>query len=187
MKIYTKTGDSGETSLFGGTRIKKTDERIQAHGHIDELNAQLGLAIATVGSHPQLESVKEILRPIQHQLFVLGSHLATPYTNGNTPDSLPTFEEGFVEQLEQLIDALEESLTTLKTFILPGGHPAAAQLHLARTVCRRAERAVVALAHNQEILPAIMRYLNRLSDLLFVLARSVNAKTGNPETEWVAE
>lgn len=184
MKIYTKTGDSGETSLFGGKRIPKTHIRIQAHGHIDELNAQLGVVIAQVADLPALQSIREIVEPIQHQLFVLGSHLATPYTPPDIPVALPPFAEDYVAQLEVMIDLLDESLPPLKNFILPGGHTVAAQLHVARTVCRRAERAVVELAESEAVLPVLVQYLNRLSDLLFTAARAVNQTTNHPDIPW---
>ncbi|PJA92743.1 MAG: ATP:cob(I)alamin adenosyltransferase, partial [Candidatus Kerfeldbacteria bacterium CG_4_9_14_3_um_filter_45_8] len=151
------------------------------------LNAQIGVVIAEARKNPDLESIHEFLEPIQHQLFVLGSHLATPYSPPNAPETLPPFPYDFVEELEQIIDLLDESLPKLTTFILPGGHPAAAQLHVARTVCRRAERAVVALSKNEEILETILQYLNRLSDLLFTAARAANQTTSHPDVPWKSQ
>lgn len=180
MKIYTKTGDRGETSLFGGERVAKDALRIEAYGTVDELNSLLGVARSF---KPGIE-VETILDKIQNDLFVLGADLATPpsATNANTP----RVELRHGEELEPIIDSLESKLRPLKAFILPGGPPAGAHLHLARTVCRRAERLVVKLSRAEGTVGASVVYLNRLSDLLFVLARYANHLDGADETEWHA-
>lgn len=183
MKIYTKTGDGGETGLFGGGRIPKDSLRVAAYGEVDELNAALGLARAL---EPQ-EFADALLQRIQRDLFTIGAELATP-----DPDKLhkalsrtsAAIGESDIAALEDAIDGHQSRLEPLKNFILPGGAPKAAVLHLARTVCRRAERAVVALSRHEQISPAILRYLNRLSDLLFVLARAANAHAGRPDVKW---
>jgi cob(I)alamin adenosyltransferase len=177
MKIYTKTGDAGETGLWGGQRVPKDSARVQAYGTVDECNAAIGVARAS-GMEAGLDA---ILARIQDQLFVVGADLATPGAAANIP-RVGSEEIAF---LERSIDALEEQLEPLKQFILPGGTPAAAQLHLARTICRRAERWVVALSREA---PApneqVGVYLNRLSDCLFVLARAANARAGVADTPW---
>ncbi len=178
MKIYTKTGDGGETGLFGGRRVPKDHLRIEAYGTVDELNALLGQARAANGQ----KEVDELLALLQHHLFVLGADLATP--RQGTKASVPRLREEDILQLESRIDAMEETLAPLTSFILPGGTPLAASLHVARTVCRRAERHAVALAHVEDIGPQAIPYLNRLSDLLFVLARFVNHISGTPEVKW---
>jgi cob(I)alamin adenosyltransferase len=176
MKIYTKTGDAGETGLWGGLRVAKDAARVQAYGTVDECNAAIGVARAA-----SLDSgLDAILAHIQDQLFVVGADLATPGEAATIP-RISAEEIGF---LEQTIDALEEQLPALKQFILPGGAPAAAQLHLARTICRRAERWVVGLAREEQIGPQLGVYLNRLSDCLFVLARAANARAGLPDVPW---
>lgn len=177
MKIYTKTGDAGQTSLFGGQRLSKDDLRIEAYGTVDELNACLGL----LRDHLTDASVRETLWVIQNRLFTIGAHLATaPGKTGVGPD----LEEADVELLEQGIDSMEAQLPPLRNFILPGGHPAVSFCHLARTVCRRAERRVVSLA-NQETVPEILiRYLNRLSDYLFVLGRAAAQQMQVDEVVW---
>lgn len=178
MKIYTKKGDSGETSLFGGQRVSKTSKRIGAYGTVDELNSVLGLASA----YEINPKTKKLLDKIQVQLFVLGADLATPISKKNTIDRIGNEEINF---LENAIDELEESLEPLISFILPGGSPAGATLHIARTVCRRAERLTVDCASSEEISEASIKYLNRLSDFLFVLARFENLKSGKEETKWL--
>ena len=178
MKIYTKTGDGGETSLFGGTRVSKDDARIEAYGCVDELNSCLG-SVRSVQPSGELEG---ILLEVQNDLFVLGADLATPHGKPNA--SVPRVGVSDADRLEHHIDRLEESLEPLKTFILPGGGPVAAQLHQARTVCRRAERLVVKLSKNQSIGDAPLIYLNRLSDLLFVMARFANLQARTPEIPW---
>ena len=174
MKIYTRTGDAGETSLFGGARVRKDDARIDAYGTIDELNSFLGLVRAGWPS-----SLDGQLHTIQADLFDIGAHLASPGTSRfEGPDPAR------VTSLEQSIDAMESDLAPLKVFILPGGTAAAAQLHVARTVCRRAERLVVALGDDDPATIASIRYLNRLSDFLFVAARFANHQQGVADVPW---
>lgn len=181
MKLYTKTGDAGETSLFGGKRVPKTSPRIHAYGTIDELNAVIGVVIA----YGVESKENQVLVKIQGELMVIASHLATPYNPvEGAPHTLPTFEEQWLTDMEHTIDNLDSELPMLKNFILPGGSPQGAQLHVARTVCRRAERAVIALTNSEEIDLQVLRYLNRLSDLLFVLARYVNHSAGSTEQSW---
>jgi len=182
LKIYTKTGDDGETGLFGGGRIPKDSLRVAAYGEVDEVNAVLGLARAL---DPQ-EFADPLLQSIQRDLFTIGAELAAP-----DPDKVQkalsrrvAIAESDTTALEDAIDIHESRLEPLKNFILPGGAPKAATLHLARTVCRRAERAVVALSRHEQVSPAVLRYLNRLSDLLFVLARAANAHAGRPDVKW---
>jgi cob(I)alamin adenosyltransferase len=179
MKIYTKTGDRGETGLFGGPRVKKDAPRIEAYGTVDELNSVLGI-VRTTGLD---SSIDELIRRIQNELFDLGAQLATP-----DPAAHNTFLVGSAQiaALEAAIDLHEQGLEPLKTFILPGGTPAAAYLHLARTVCRRAERRAVTLAGQatEPVSPQVVVYLNRLSDLLFVLARAVNRAAGEDDVPW---
>jgi len=174
VKIYTKRGDGGDTSLFGGEQVRKSEPRVGAYGDVDELNAVLGLAHAHVHSWAQL---RERIESIQRVLFGIGGELATP---GDKARLRGLVEDADVEALEGSIDGMEEELPELKSFILPGGGAAGASLHLARTVCRRAERSVVALGARDDIL----RYLNRLSDWLFVAARYVNLRERHPETPW---
>lgn len=183
MKIYTKTGDAGETSLFGGGRVPKDDPRVRAYGDVDELNAVLGFAAALEPHDFELTA----LQTVQRDLFSIGADLATPdpvklekiLARSGAPISATE-----VGAIEELIDTHEAKLPALKNFILPGGTPKAAAFHLARTTCRRAERSVVALSRDQRINPAIIHYLNRLSDLLFVLARSLNSQAGRPDITW---
>lgn len=177
MRIYTRTGDQGETGLFGGPRVRKDVPRIEAYGTVDELNAVLGLSRAA-GPPPEIDAV--LLR-VQHELFVLGAELASPQAGRA---AIPTTEPGHVAALEADIDRFEAALAPLKEFILPAGSPAAAHLHVARTVCRRAERRVVALAAAEPISPTVLQYLNRLSDLLFVLARAANQAAGQADVPW---
>lgn len=185
MKIYTKTGDAGETGLFGGTRVPKHSPRLNAYGTIDELNAALGCAVSLARSQDALSEIANMLENIQHTLFCIGSHLSTPYDSvEEIPTSLPPFKPEAVTQLEHQIDSLQAALPELTQFILPGGHPAAASIHLARTICRRAERNVIELQQTNFVLPQIIMYLNRLSDFLFVAARTANYLTHTPETPW---
>jgi len=178
MKIYTRTGDSGETSLFDGTRVKKDDARVDAYGEVDELNAWLGLARAA-GLDLALDD--EIVR-LQRDLFALGAQLADPADKIAARVTKAALGDDDVTRLEDAIDRLESEVPPLRRFILAGGTPAGATLHLARTVCRRAERRIVAL--EPPVDPVLVRYVNRLSDLLFVLARVVNHRGGVAETEW---
>jgi cob(I)alamin adenosyltransferase len=179
VKIYTKTGDRGETSLFAGGRVRKDSPRVEAYGTVDELNACLGMICAQL---PDGE-VLECLRHIQIELFDLGADLATPVTAVTRKD-IPRAREEQTLRLEEWIDRYEEELPPLTRFILPSGSLAGATLHFARTVCRRAERQVVALEQMEQVNPELIRYLNRLSDLLFVLARLVNQQAQMPETTW---
>ena len=177
-RIYTRTGDAGETSLFDGTRVSKADGRVDAYGDVDELNAWLGLARAA-GLDADLDP---LLVRIQQDLFALGAQLADPRDRIAERVRKAALGESDVERLEQLIDRLESELPPLRRFILAGGVPAAAALHVARTVCRRAERRMVSLTPVPDAV--LIKYVNRLSDLLFVLARAVNHRAGAPETEW---
>lgn len=182
MKIYTKKGDDGTTGLFGGTRVSKESPRVRAFGAVDELNAHIGVVRAQLNNaHAQLNIY---LEPIQHELFVVGSHLSTPYTINEIPNTLPTFPEHATTRIESQIDTMDAQLPELRAFILPGGTQAAAHLHVARTVCRRAERAVAGLAQTEEVLPEILQYLNRLSDFLFVAARFANAIEHRADQPW---
>jgi cob(I)alamin adenosyltransferase len=181
MRIYTKTGDSGETSLFGGGRVRKDHPRTAAYGDVDELNSAIGLARATA----PVELFDDLLQAVQRDLFSIGGRLATP-----RPEKVAkTMEKAVLpperaESLERVMDAAEEELPPLQAFVLPGGTPKAAVLHLARTICRRAERSVVRLAGEDDVPPEIMIYLNRLSDLLFTLARLANHRAGSPDITW---
>ncbi|MFV9507348.1 MAG: cob(I)yrinic acid a,c-diamide adenosyltransferase [Oscillochloridaceae bacterium umkhey_bin13] len=178
MKIYTRTGDAGETGLFGGQRVTKDALRVQAYGTVDECNATLGVARAA-GLEAGLDA---LLAQIQNQLFVVGADLATP----DESPHIPRIGAEEVAWLEATIDELEAELAPLRQFILPGGTPGAAQLHLARTVCRRAERWVVSLRQEETLNPQVLTYLNRLSDLLFVAARVANARANTPDVPWVS-
>jgi cob(I)alamin adenosyltransferase len=178
MKIYTKTGDQGDTSLFGGQRVPKDALRIEAYGTVDELNSVIGIVLA---DGPE-KDIARVLTQVQNQLFALGADLATP--RSVTKKNVKRFEARDSVPLEKHIDAIQLRLTSLRSFILPGGTPVAARLHFARTVCRRAERIVVRLSRNEDIGEGMTMYLNRLSDLLFVLARYANTSGGIPEVKW---
>lgn len=180
MKIYTRTGDTGETSLFGGGRVSKSSERIDAYGTVDELNSCIGLARAQGLS----EKTDQICQKIQNRLFKLGADLATPITAKASVERIQSEE---INWMEETIDKLDKMLPPLKFFILPGGSPGGAALHLARTICRRAERIVIAGKEQEQFSPDIIRFLNRLSDLLFVLARYENNQSGKNETRWKAD
>jgi cob(I)alamin adenosyltransferase len=181
MKIYTKMGDAGETGLFGGDRVPKDHPRVVTYGDVDELNAAIGLARAL---EPR-DFEEALLQTAQRDLFTIGAELATP-----DPARLlkalggPGLADSAVTHLEEAIDRLEPALAALKNFILPGGAPKGAALHVARTVCRRAERSVVRLGRETPVSPVIVRYLNRLSDLLFVLARAANRRAGADDIPW---
>jgi len=181
MKIYTKTGDKGDTSLLGGKRVAKSSLRIEAYGTVDELNSHLGFARALV---PPKEIDEELLR-LQTELFILGADLSTPLSV--TASHITRIDETNVTRLETVIDRIEEQIQPLKNFILPSGALVAAQLHIARTVCRRAERTVDALGRKEPLGASPLMYLNRLADLLFVLARYVNHLVGIEETPWMGE
>ena len=180
-KIYTKTGDRGDTGLFGGGRVGKDHPRVEAYGDVDELNAAIGLA-RSIELMPRID---EVLVPVQRDLFGLGALLATPDLDKMHQQlAKARIDEARIAQLEHAIDDGDRELEPLRAFILPGGTPKSAALHVARTVCRRAERRVVHLQHEVEIPPIVVVYLNRLSDLLFTLARLANARAGAGEVTW---
>ena len=177
MKIYTKGGDKGYTSLFGGKKISKSDIQIEAYGTVDELNSQLGLLL----SYIEEEDLLSFIKPIQSFLFDIGSHLAS---DGSMPEYLPELQEDRIKALEEKIDAFTETLEPLKSFIMPGGNTRIAQAHVCRTVCRRAERRVIALSSDWTIHPMIIPYLNRLSDFFFVLSRYLAKLDNIDEVRW---
>ena len=178
MKIYTKFGDSGETALYGGTRVGKDTPRIEAIGTVDELNAYIGYAQTFIND----ADISDLMAQIQNHLFAVGADLATPATHTKATEfRIPA---DFTTVMETEIDTLSEELPPLTNFILPGGCAAGAILHIARVVCRRSERCVVHLAHETDVNPEIIRSLNRLSDLLFVIARTVNFRAQAPEPIW---
>lgn len=177
MKIYTRTGDKGKTSLIGGKRVSKTHQRLEAYGTIDELNAHIGLLLAQL---PADESERTTLLQVQNILFVVGAQLATP---PEVTGTLAVSAE-MLSTLEEAIDRIEAALPSLKAFVLPGGTQAASQCHVCRTVCRRAERRVLALASRATIPSELTSYLNRLSDYLFVLPRKINNEQGMQEIFW---
>jgi cob(I)alamin adenosyltransferase len=179
MKIYTKTGDDGTTGLIGGDRVRKYDPRIDCYGTVDELNAGIGWAAVPADGPLVL-----ILREVQNDLFVIGSHLATPAESRHAA-GLPPLDDGMIQRLEMQIDSAEAALPPLREFILPGGAETAARLHLARTVCRRAERLLVRFAADRPVPAIILTYVNRLSDWLFVQARAANARAGVRDVPWV--
>jgi len=179
MRIYTKTGDAGETGLFDGTRVSKADPRVEAYGDVDELNAWLGVARAQ-GVAPD---IGDSLVQIQRDLFAMGALLADPRHRIAARVEKATLGDHDIARLERTIDNLEVTLPAIRRFILAGGSPAGAMLHLARTVCRRAERRVVSLGPDA-VDPVVVKYLNRLSDLLFVMARAANSRAGLNEIEW---
>lgn len=181
-RIYTKRGDTGETSLAGGQRLPKDAPRIDAYGTVDELSAVVGLAWVSSEESPKLAALAVILRRVQHELFNLGSILATLPADVHPKQARVTAADS--EQLEREIDAMNADLTPLRSFVLPGGTRINAELHLARTVCRRAERLLVSVAREEEIPAEAIRYLNRLSDALFVWSRWVNHALGVPEVLW---
>jgi len=187
-RIYTKTGDSGDTRLVGGQKVRKDSPRIEAYGTVDELSAVLGIArtlLEATGAPPGAQALAAVLRRLQNELFNLGSDLAT------RPEDLhpgqPVIREEHVVALEQEIDAWNDSLPALKSFVLPGGGLVGAHLHLARTVCRRAERAVVRAAEEESVRPEALRYLNRLSDAIFVMSRHAARLYGEDEPLWAPE
>ena len=181
MKIYTRTGDGGDTSLFGGVRVSKADARVDAYGEVDELNAWIGWVRASAPI-PSLADIDAALTLIQRELFALGAQLADPGEKIAARVAKAEVTAAQVTRLEETIDQLEAELRPLTAFILAGGSPAGAALHVARTVCRRAERRIVALEPAPD--PILVQYVNRLSDLLFVMARAVNHRAGRSETEW---
>ncbi|MDB2614368.1 cob(I)yrinic acid a,c-diamide adenosyltransferase [Chlamydiales bacterium] len=185
MKIYTKTGDKGTTTLYSGKKVSKYHAAIEAVGTIDECSSFLGLALSQLSLEQPLDKVRDQLIFIQNALFDLGAHVATPL-NQATDDKIEKtrFNDGATKSLEKWIDKMEKKLTPLKTFILPGGDPAGATIHVARSVCRRAERLLVPLLEAKEIYPEAFIYINRLSDYLFVCARYVNCITYSTEVTW---
>jgi cob(I)alamin adenosyltransferase len=180
VKIYTKTGDDGTTGLIGGLRVAKNDPSIETYGTVDELNAVVGWASVVAE-----KSFHAMLRDVQSELFTIGSHLATPEGESRAA-ALPALSESWIARLESQIDSVEATLPALRNFILPGGTELAARLHLARTVCRRVERSLVSLASSREVNPIILRYINRLSDWLFVQARLANHAAGVSDVAWVS-
>ena len=181
MKIYTKTGDQGDTGLFGGGRVQKDDPRVEAYGDVDELNAVIGLARAI----EPLPRIDEVLVPMQRDLFSIGALLATPDLDKmHRHLEKANIDDRRIAELERSIDDCDRDLEPLKAFIIPGGSKKGATLHVARTVCRRAERRVVTLQRDVEIPQIVVVYLNRLSDLLFTLARLANVLTGAGEVTW---
>ena len=183
MKIYTKTGDDGTTGLLGGSRVRKCDARIDCYGTVDELNAAIGLALVAVQSTPELADLVEHLRLVQYDLFNVGSHLATP-DESPYKANLPALDETMITRLEMQIDAAETELPPLRNFILPGGTEPSARLHLARTICRRAERLLVDFSLDRPVPGVVLTYLNRLSDWLFVQARLCNHRVGVADVPW---
>ncbi len=181
MKIYTKTGDGGDTALFGGGRVGKEDIRVEAYGQVDELNACLGLARAE-----GVASLDTLLQTLQDQLFTVGSVLATP-AGSKAQKVIPKVKAEWVTDMEHAIDGFDAQLAPLTSFILPGGCKAACALHLARTVCRRAERRTVPLLREDKIGAEVVVYLNRLSDLLFTMARFANFSCGVKDVPWQSE
>lgn len=183
MKIYTKTGDTGKTSLFTGERVLKSSQRVQAYGAVDELNSWFGLLCSTVAEKDLLS----LFNQVQNELFDLGADLATPVQKAKNKrqKEVPRVSEKQIKQLEKWIDQYQESLSPLKNFILPGGAVQAAYIHITRGVCRRAEREVVRLMEKEDIEKNVLIYLNRLSDLLFVLARVVNHRSNIQEPVWL--
>lgn len=181
LRIYTRAGDDGGTGLFGGGRVSKDDPRVEAYGDVDELNAAIGMAIAVSSD----ERIDAVLGPVQSDLLSIGALLATP-DHAKMRDQLgkARLDDARIGELEHEIDRCDEGLPSLRSFVLPGGSTKAAALHVARTVCRRAERRVVSLDRSAGLPPVIRIYLNRLSDLLFMLARLANARAGSGETTW---
>ena len=178
MKIYTKTGDKGTTALFGGKRVSKADLRIETYGTVDELNSYIGL----VRDQPVNQNRKGILVEVQDRLFTIGSILATE--PGNTKVKIPSLSTDDITLLEREIDAMDASLPVMKSFVLPGGHQSVSFCHVARTVCRRAERLVIALDAQEKIDALVIQYLNRLSDYLFMLSRKMSAELNAEEIPW---
>lgn len=187
-KVYTRHGDDGRTVLFDGTRVRKDDKRVESYGTVDELNAAIGVALAAIGEWPDDEpwaTFVERLTQIQGELFCVGAELATP-PNSKKLANVPPITPDQVAQLEAWIDEADAETPPLREFILPGGDAAAAQLHVCRAVCRRAERTVVTLASAAPLSPLLVVYLNRLGDLLFAWSRLANHLAGTPETTWAS-
>ena len=182
VKIYTRSGDAGETGLFGGPRVSKDDLRVEAYGSVDEANAALGEARARAHASADGE-LESLLAAAQDRLFTVGAELATP-PNARARQVLPAIEPAWTKELEDAIDRLDAGLPPLRQFVLPGGPPLASALHLARAVCRRAERRVIALHRREPVSPLALAFLNRLSDFLFVAARAANHRAGVAEIPW---
>jgi cob(I)alamin adenosyltransferase len=180
LKIYTKSGDSGHTGLIGGARVRKDDPRVAAYGDVDELNALLGVVLAYSAD----KQLNRLLQRVQRDLFALGAQLADPRARIGTRKAKAALEPTLVRNLEKAIDAREAKMEPLRAFILPGGSALGSFLHLARAVCRRAERSIVTLTREEPMDPVILVYMNRLSDLLFVLARYENFRNGYTEQQW---
>ncbi len=179
MRIYTKTGDQGDTGLFGGGRVGKDDPRVDSYGEVDELNAALGLA----RGQKLPGDLDELAKRLQDELFTVGADLATP-KNTKASAYIPKVQPSWIEDMERAIDRFDDELQPLTAFILPGGSLPAGALHLCRTICRRAERRVVPLVRSGEVEPVVVVYLNRLSDLLFTMARVANARLSVPDVPW---
>jgi cob(I)alamin adenosyltransferase len=188
VKIYTKTGDKGETGLIGGKRISKSDQRIIAYGSIDELNSNIGLIVSvlTKKNRYMFLDLIDLLVKVQNDLFIIGSDLAdpTPFLEGKDKDHTPRAMENMASYLERIIDKFESELSPIKFFILPGGSIESSLIHISRSITRRAETTVTALSKSQTVNPAILIYLNRLSDVLFVAARLVNKRVGTEDVPW---
>jgi cob(I)alamin adenosyltransferase len=185
MKLYTRSGDDGSTGLFGGRRVGKDHPRVEAYGCVDELNAAIGLAASACDGGPATRW-RDALSRLQARLFDLGADLATPPGSPHE-DRVRRIDGGDVEEMEKLIDELEEGNEPLRTFVLPGGSELAARLHFARTVCRRAERAMVALGRTEKLTPASIAFVNRVGDMLFAMARRANRAAGIPDVPWQRE
>ncbi len=186
MKVYTKTGDGGTTALFGGTRVPKDHIRIESYGTVDELNSYIGL----LRDHEMGELYRNFLCEVQDRLFVVGAILATPpdkeiLKSGKERLDISRIAEDDILMLEHEIDRMDASLPPMTNFILPGGHITVSHCHVARCICRRAERLAVQLSHNDSVDPMVIRYLNRLSDYLFVLARKLSSELGAREVKWI--
>ena len=187
MKIYTKTGDKGNTGLAGGTRVSKSNPRIMAYGQVDELNANLGLAVSILseeGADKMLSDIIEVLVSIQNDLFIVGSDLADPAYDPSVNSRTPRVEKDMVARIENNIDNFESKLDPISYFILPGGTCESSILHVCRSVARRAEVSIVSLANSDTINETLLVYINRLSDLLFVLARTVNKRKNIKDVAW---
>jgi len=184
-KVYTRQGDAGTSALIGGERVGKDSSRLQCYGTIDELNATLGLVVAALEGSAAQARLRPAIERIQNELFNVGTQLATP--DADRRSRSPAVEQRHVDAMEAEIDELNQDLTPLTSFVLPGGGRVSAQLHLARTVCRRAERLVVAFSRSEEVDGVVLAYLNRLSDALFVFGRWASLKDGEAETLWAPE
>ena len=183
-KIYTRHGDDGSTGLFGGPRVRKDDLRVRAYGEVDELNSALGVARCSLGDE-RVNDLAALVDSLQSELFTLGAELATPDPE-NAPKGVPKIRPDAITRQEKEIDRLTAELPAMRFFILPAGSPGAAALHLCRTTCRRAERTMVELAHQSHVSPEALAWINRLSDLLFTMARAANLRVGGQEVPWVA-